>query len=113
VRTGWLLRRGEVLASAEMATGVLERSRGLVGRRSFEGVLLLDRTRSIHTFGVPYSIDVAFLDKQLVVLDHLAVARWRLTRPRWRGHMVLEAPRGSFDRWGLRVGDALEFRETP
>ncbi len=113
MKHGWLLRRGDVLASAEMATGVAERSRGLLGRADLDGVMILPKTRSVHTFGMRFALDVAFLDHEMVVLDMVALGRWRLTLPRRRCHSVVEAPRGSFERWGLAEGDRLEFRETP
>ncbi len=113
MKTGWLLRHGDVLASAEMATGMAERSRGLLGRAEFDGAMILPRTRSVHTFGMRFALDVAFLDYDMVVLDMVALGRWRLTMPRRRCHCVLEAPRGSFERWRLAEGDRLEFRETP
>jgi uncharacterized membrane protein (UPF0127 family) len=33
--------------------------------------------------------------------------------PRMRASQVIEAKAGSFDRWGLHLGDQLEFRPTP
>jgi len=113
VKRGWLLRHGDVLASAEVATGFFERSRGLLGRRDFDGAMLLAPARSVHSFGMAFPLDVAFLDKKMVVLDVVGLAPWRLTMPRRRGHWVLEAPSGSFERWGLGPGDVVEFREMP
>ncbi len=112
MKTGWLLREGEVLASAQMTTSLAERSRGLFGRESYEGAMLLTHTRSVHTMGMRFALDVAFLDAELVVLEIVHLRRWRITLPRRRGRSVLEAPGGSFERWGLRPGDRVEFRET-
>lgn len=107
----WLVRDGEVLASLEVARGVRERARGLLGRDSFEGALLIERTRAVHTIGMRFPIDVAFLDRSLRVLDTVAPLRpWRLTRPRLRARHVLEAPAGAFERWHLRPGDVLEIK---
>jgi len=112
VKKGWILCRGDVLASAEMTTTALERSRGLLGRRSFDGAMLLTRTRSIHTLGMHFGLDVAFLTRDLVVVGTARVPRWRVSLPRRGGRVVLEAAEGSFERWNLRVGDQLEFREA-
>ena len=111
--TTWLLRDGVVLANAEVASTYAERFRGLMGRSRFEGAFVLPRTRSVHSMGMRFSIDVAFLDRSMHVLDVVRLAPWRATMPRWRAHFVLEASAGAFDRWGLRAGDTLELHTTP
>jgi uncharacterized membrane protein (UPF0127 family) len=113
VKTAWLLCEGAVLAGAEVADTLADRTRGLMGRPGYEGAMLLLHTRSIHTFGVRFPLDVGFLDADLVVLDTVRVDRWRVALPRRRARSVLEAEAGSFERWGLRIGDHLELRETP
>lgn len=113
MRTGWLLRDGEVLASAEMTAGFAERARGLSGRDRYEGALLLDRTRSVHSFTMRFALDVAFLGGDLTVLGTTRLGRWRVAPPRRGARTVLEAEAGCFERWGLAVGDHLEFREVP
>ena len=106
----WLLRDGEVLASVEVAGSLGARARGLLGRSSCQGALLLPRTRSVHTLGMRFALDVAFLDRDLVVIDMVTMARNRVGRPRLGGRSVLEAEAGAFERWGLRQGDALEVK---
>ncbi|HAM03711.1 MAG TPA: hypothetical protein DCQ30_16020, partial [Acidimicrobiaceae bacterium] len=58
----WVLREGDVLATAEVAEGLLARARGLAGRPGYEGALFLPHTRSVHSLGMRFAIDVAFLD---------------------------------------------------
>jgi hypothetical protein len=113
MQTGWLLRDGQVLAAADLADSFGERTRGLLGKKTYDAAMLLPGTRSIHSFGVRFRLDVAFLDKEMKVVAIVRVAQWRITRPRRRANQVLEAKAGSFDRWGLRLGDCLEFRPTP
>jgi len=113
VQAGWILRDGQVLAAAEVADGFFDRLKGLLGRATYDGAMLLPRTRSIHTFGLRFAVDVAFLDKEMRVVAMVRVGRWRTTLPRFGGRQVLEAQAGSFDRWGVRLGDQLEFRPTP
>ena len=108
-RAGWLLRDGQVLAAAEHADHRAERARGLHGRSGYDGALLLTRTRSVQTAGMRFSLDVAFLDTDLVVVGTCRLGPWRVARPRRRGRHVLEAEAGSFERWGLAVGDRLAF----
>jgi uncharacterized membrane protein (UPF0127 family) len=107
----WLLRDGEVLASLEVADSRGARRRGLLGRDGFEGALLLVPARSVHSIRMRFPIDVAWCDRDLVVLRVARLDRNRVTRPVGRAHAVLEAEAGSFARWNLSVGDQLEFQD--
>ncbi len=106
----WLLRDGDVLASAEVADTFAARSRGLLGRSDFAGAMVLPRTKAVHTLGMRFPIDVAFCDRDLVVVGIVRLRPWRMSAPRLRCRSVVEARAGAFDRWGLRVGDTLELR---
>ena len=106
----WLLRDGDVLATAEVMEGWAGRAKGLLGRDAYEGAMVLPHTRSVHTVGMRFAIDVAFCDRNLLVLGVARVAPLRLTLPRWRCRTVIEAEAGAFGRWGLRTGDRLELR---
>ena len=108
--TVWVLRDGDVLAAAEVAESFPARVRGLLGRSGYEGALFLPHTRAVHTVGMRFAIDVAFLDGGLNVLDVVCLPPWRMTRPRLRCRGVLEAEAGAFERWSLRPGDRLELR---
>jgi uncharacterized protein len=107
----WLLRDGEVLASLEVASTSRARRRGLLGRDGFEGALLLRPARSVHTAGMRFPIDVAFLDDDLEVIRVIAMHPWRVSRPVVRARAVLEAERGAFRSWELRPGDRLEIKD--
>jgi uncharacterized protein len=104
----WLLRDGEVLASVEVA-GSLASQWGLLGRRSVDGAFLL-RARSVHTIGMRFPIDVAFLDRELQVIATTSLVPFRIGLPRRGTRSVLEASAGAFERWGLCVGDRLEIK---
>ena len=106
----WLLRDGDVLATAEVAEGLAVRAKGLLGRTGYDGAMVLRRTRSVHTVGMRFPIDVAFCDRDLVVRDVARVPPMRLAMPRRHCRTVIEAEAGAFERWGLRVGDRLELR---
>ena len=106
----WLLRGGDVLAGAEVATSFGQRTKGLLGRSGYEGAMVLPRTRSVHTMGMRFAIDVAFCDAELVVVGVTRLPPWRMSLPRRGGRSVIEAQAGAFERWGLRPGDHLELR---
>lgn len=108
---GWLVRDGEVLASAQLATTARARMRGLLGRNEFEGALVLRPCRQVHTWGMRFPIDVAFCTGDGVVLHATTMRPWRLSRVVRRAKFAVEAPAGSFERWRLRPLDVLEVKD--
>jgi uncharacterized protein len=84
-----------------------ERMRGLLGRSRLapDRALLLERTRSIHTFGMRFPIAVALLDRDLVVRSVRLVRAGGLLFPKRGTHHVLECAPGV----DLRPGDLLRI----
>jgi uncharacterized membrane protein (UPF0127 family) len=107
----WLVRDGQVLASAEVVTDRRDRARGLIGRDGHEGALVLARCRWIHTVGMRFALDVAYLDDAGTVLKTVRMGPSRVGLPVSRAHAVVEAEAGAFARWGLHVGDVVEVRQ--
>ncbi len=107
----WLLRGGDVLASAEVAEAWGDRVRGLLGHSTYEGALLLKGTRSVHSVGMRFALDVAFLRRDLTIVATSRLRPWGLALPRRGGCHVLVAEAGAFERWHLGVGDQVEIRE--
>jgi len=99
-----------VLAAADVVRPRFPLSQGLQGKDSYEGALVLEQTRAVHTFGMRFPIDVAFCDVDLVVLRVGRMRPWRVGLPCPRARLVIEGKAGSFERWGLAVGDTLELR---
>ncbi|MFF5591040.1 DUF192 domain-containing protein [Streptomyces althioticus] len=95
----------------EIAASYRARTRGLLGRDSLEGALLLSPANSIHTFRMRMPIDVAYLDRRLRVLAVRTMPPGRLGRPRVRARHVIEAEAGAMERWGLGVGSVVEVRD--
>lgn len=100
---------GREVAPLEVADTALARMRGLLGREGIDGALLLRPANSVHTLGLGFPIDVAYLDGDLSVLRTAAMAPHRLAMPVWHARAVLEAEAGSFQRWGLTQGSQLEL----
>jgi len=107
----WLVTEGRVLASCESPTDRRSRGRGLLGRDGIEGAMVLKRCRWVHTLGMSFALDVAYLDEKGVVVKTVHMHRHRVGAPVWRARSVIEAQEGAFGRWGLRVGDIVEIRE--
>jgi hypothetical protein len=101
-----------VLASAEMADARSARRKGLLGRDGLVGVLALRPCRWVHTIGMKFPIDVAFVSDDGVVVKTMYMNRNRIGVPVWRASVVIEAEAGAFARWGLRVGDVVEIRDS-
>jgi|SRR3990170_848860 len=90
---------------AEVPLTRLERKRGLLGRPRLPPgeALLLEGTRSVHTFGMCFPITVAFLDDDLRVVRMARMCPGRLALPRPGARHALELCDGT----DIRVGDRL------
>ena len=106
---GWLVKGTTVLASACVARTRAERRRGLLGRDTVDGVLVLP-VRAVHTVGMRCAIDVAFCDAAGTVLRVVTIPPGRPGRCCWAARSVIEAPAGAFASWGVVPGDVLEVR---
>lgn len=106
----WLVHDGRVLATLERADSVRLRTKGLLGQDRFDGALLLEKTRSVHTIGMKFAIDVAFCDRDMRVLRIVTVPKFRVTRPEFRASCAIETEAGRFAHWKVAVGDELEIR---
>ena len=105
-------------ARAWASTHTFERAQGWLGRDSVEAGdgLLIVPCNSIHTLGMRFAIDVAFLDRGGRVLKLAADLRpGRLAWGPWRGLLLpwtvqaLELPAGSLRASGLQVGQTLRI----
>lgn len=106
----WLVRDGDVLATAELADTARAKRRGLIGRDDVEGALVLRPCRHVHTARMRFAIDVALCDAHGRVLRMLTLAPWRVSPLLRQTAFVVEARAGAFERWGLSVGDTIELR---
>ncbi len=98
---------GGVRVPLEIASSYRARTRGLLGRESVEGALLLSPANSVHTVGMRIPIDVAYLDRRMRVVAVRTMKPGRIGLPRLRARHVLEAEAGAMAGWGLRVGSQV------
>jgi uncharacterized membrane protein (UPF0127 family) len=106
----WLVHEGKVLASLERADSIRRRTTGLLGRDEFNGALLLERTRSVHTLGMKFPIDVAFCDRDLRVVRIITMRQHRMSKVEFGARCAIETEAGRFRHWKVEVGDQLEIR---
>ncbi|MEU6100641.1 DUF192 domain-containing protein [Streptomyces flaveolus] len=97
-----------VTVPLEIAASYRARTKGLLGRDSIDGALLLSPANSVHTFRMRFPIDVAYLDRRLTVIAVRTMPPGRLGLPRPRARHVLEAEAGAMAGWGVRVGVRVE-----
>lgn len=107
----WLLRGGDVLASLDVTSSMLERIRATATLEHADGVLWCEGTRVAHSIGSRCALDVAYLDDERVVLAVTSLQPLRIGRPRGGATAVIEGRAGAFSRWNLQPGDCLEIRE--
>jgi len=105
--------RGTTLASSvDLADTPKSRRIGLLRHESLnpgEGLWIYP-TQAIHTFGMRFPIDVAFLDRSLRIRRiYHQLAPFRLTTFVWRAQSVLELPSGSLANTSTTVGDELQI----
>jgi len=112
MRSGWLLRDGDVVCALDMADSPREGRNGLRRWAGRDGALHVEGLRVVHTVGMNLPIDVAFLSDDLTVLRLTCLKPWRLARGGRLAHSVVQTKAGSLERWGVREGDQLEVREA-
>ncbi|MGW0773220.1 DUF192 domain-containing protein [Streptomyces sp. NPDC002835] len=109
--TGMLTVDGRPVAPVEIAARYRTRRRGLLGRDGTDGAMLLTPCNSVHTIGMRFPIEVAYLDGELRVLAVRTMRPGRVGLPRLRARLVLEAEAGRLSAWGVRTG--AELTVTP
>lgn len=92
----------------EIAASYRTRRRGLLGRDGIDGALLITPCNSVHTFGMRFAIDVAYLDRRLRVVGVHTLRPGRMPLPRLRARHVLEAEAGAMAGWGVRRGVVVQ-----
>ena len=105
MRTIVLTGAGGVRLETEVAETRRERMRGLLRRERLPPgrAMLIPNARSVHTVGMRFPIEVAFLDADLVVVMVTWLPPGRVMLPRRAARHVLECAPGA----GLGPGDRL------
>jgi len=106
------ITRNVVLGDAiEIADTSTKRRTGLLKYQTLlpgQGLWIVP-CEAIHTFGMKFPIDVAFLSKRRKILKIKQGMPRRRMALCIRAHSVLELPTGVLERTGTQPGDQLEF----
>ena len=106
----WLVSDGRVLAAAARATSRTDRRRGLLGADAIDEPLLLDPCSWVHTVGMKFPIEVAYVSKAGTVLRIEKLKPWRVGPIVRDAAWVIEAAPGSCERWSIAPGNTIEVR---
>ena len=91
-----------------------ERRRGLLGMQTLEADegMYIAPTQWIHTFGMKFSIDIAFLAKDgKVVTVHHSLKPNRLSKISFRAEGALELAGGRLRATNTEIGDIIKFQD--
>jgi len=97
------------------AASAWERTRGLLGRPALDWgqALWIESCSSVHTVGMRYPLDLAFIDASGRVQKLVRHVRpWRAAMA-WGARATLEMRSGQLDRCALRVGSVVRWQEQP
>jgi uncharacterized protein len=106
-----ITRNTQIATSVEIAKSGAKRSKGLLGRKGLgpgEGLWIVP-CEAIHTFGMQFSIDLVYLDREY------RIRKIRKNVPPWRvsaclsAHSVIELAGGAIQVHDAQPGDLLEF----
>lgn len=99
-----------LLLERVMRTGnMLERMRGLLWREPLQAGegMLIDRCDSVHTCGMRYPLDLAFMDGSGKIRRLVRGRKpWRVAAC-YAAYMTLEMPAGTIDQLNLKAGMRL------
>ncbi|WP_224982582.1 DUF192 domain-containing protein [Geomonas agri] len=107
------LDTGKVLArEVDLADSFFARLKGLLGRRELPAGrgLWIRPCSSVHTFGMRFTIDVLFMDRDMRVVAVAKTLRPNRVSPFCsRAYSVLELPAGVLDADVTAVGNRIEI----
>ncbi len=99
-----------IASSVRRASGFLERTKGLMGRRSLPDkfAFWIAPCPSVHTFFMKFPLDVIFADKKLRIVSVFHSAPpGRILLGGWKSHSAFEMKGGQLQALGLKKKEQL------
>ena len=107
------LETGRVLVDRlEVADSLWKRTVGLLGRKTLaeDSGLWLEPCGGVHTFGMAFSIDLLFLDREGRALRAISALKpWRIAGPMKGTRTVVELPAGTLARTESKAGNKFRL----
>jgi len=107
-----LRTKKELSENVIVAKRLLERMKGLIGKKGLENgeSLWIKPCKSVHTFGMRFPIDIIFLDRESrVVALKKNFLKNHITPLYFKAVSVLELPAGTIEMTDTRTGDRIEI----
>lgn len=103
----------EISSSIRVADRFFLRLKGLLGTDSLPhgNALLIRPCNSVHTFGMRYSIDVLFVDKNNRIIKMVPNMRKNRVSTALKANYVIELPAGTISMAEIRQGSLLLFHD--
>ena len=106
---------GRIICRNElMARGFFQRLTGMLTRK-FSGKLdgiVFENCNTIHTFGMRFSLDVLFVDRNNVIIKiQKNMAPWKTASAGIKKCTAIELPAGTADMVMCKTGDIIEFND--
>lgn len=108
----WIIHDTRVLASANLASTRRQRRRGLKDFPDASMPLVIAPCRWVHSFGMKFPIDVAYLDENDTIIAVRPLRPNRLALPVMRAVRVVETKPNAFRHWGIAPGDVVRIRDA-
>jgi uncharacterized protein len=110
-----LTRQVLIASEIEKADSGWTRLKGLLGRSAQDFArgqgLWIVPCQGIHTIGMSFPIDVAYLDATgRVIRLYFSLRPFRLAAVKFRARTILELPPGTLSNSGTTIGDVIELR---
>ena len=69
--------------------------------------MLIEPCKQVHTWFMPFTIDVVFLSGENQILGTRTMKPWKLSPLILKAKKVLELPEGACEKWELSIGEKL------
>ncbi|OGX45730.1 MAG: hypothetical protein A3G38_01985 [Omnitrophica WOR_2 bacterium RIFCSPLOWO2_12_FULL_51_8] len=102
--------------NAKTAYTVLQRFKGLLGRKHFvdSDALVLKPCNSVHTFFMQFPIDILFVDRNRRVVKVISNLKpFRLSEACLKAIFAIELPSGKIQQTFTTPGDTIVIGDTP
>lgn len=106
-KADWIMNVTGQVDKLEFASSVAQRMRGMLFRDPDDVVRILVPCHDVHTFGMRYPLDIAFISKEGDVLEvHREVSRMHRLK---NAHAAMVAERFAKDGEWLQAGDVIRL----